>query len=95
MYGSWDMKRGRQEFFVILDHFLPFYPTNKPKNQKFEKMKKSLEISLFYTYVPKIMIRCTVPEIWCGTDGRMDGKKKWYIEVSAPPKKWQKATKNP
>ena len=70
------MKRGRQEFFVILDHFLPFYPTNKPKNQKFEKMKKSLEISLFYTHVPKIMIRCTVPEIWCGTDGRMDGKKK-------------------
>ena len=28
------------EIFVILDHFLPFYPTNKPKNHNFEKMKK-------------------------------------------------------
>ena len=26
--------------FVILDHFLPFYPLNNPKNQNFEKMKK-------------------------------------------------------
>ena len=29
------------EFFVILGHFLPFYPTNNPKNQNFEKMKKT------------------------------------------------------
>ena len=29
-----------KEFFVILDHFLPFYPPNNPKNQNFEKMKK-------------------------------------------------------
>ena len=28
-------------FFVILDHFLPFYPTNNPKNQNFEIMKKT------------------------------------------------------
>ena len=27
-------------FFVILDHFFPFYPSNNPKNQNFEKMKK-------------------------------------------------------
>ena len=26
--------------FVILDHFLPFYPCNNHKNQNFEKMKK-------------------------------------------------------
>ena len=25
------------ESFVILGHFLPFYPTNNPKNQNFEK----------------------------------------------------------
>ena len=40
------------------------------------------------------MIRwCTVPEIWCATDGqtdgrtsgRTDGRKKWHIEVGAPP----------
>ena len=27
-YGAW-----RTEFFVMLDHFLPFYPSNIPKNQ--------------------------------------------------------------
>ena len=29
------------EFFVILDHFLPFYPPNNPKNQNFGKSKKA------------------------------------------------------
>ena len=62
MYGSWDMKRNRQNFFVILGHFLPFYPTKNLEKQHFEK---HLEISSFYTSVPKIMIiRYTVPEIW-------------------------------
>ena len=28
------------EFFVILSHSLPFYPTSNPKNENFEKMKK-------------------------------------------------------
>ena len=28
------------EFFVTLDQFLPFYPTNNPENQNYEKMKK-------------------------------------------------------
>ena len=27
-------------FWVILGHFLPFYPPNDPENQNFEKMKK-------------------------------------------------------
>ena len=129
------------DFFVILGHFLLFYPTNNPKSQNFEKIKKmpgiiilckctknhdhmlywfwdmacdgcnfyfsflavfcpftplgletGLEISSFYTCVPKIMIRwCTVPEIWCGMDGRMDRRmdrwKKWHKEMSAPPNK--------
>ena len=62
-----------------------------PKHQNFKKMKKTLEISPFYTCVPNIMIRwCTVPEIWCPThgrtDGRTDGRKKWLVEVGAPPK---------
>ena len=39
MYGSSDMECNRQ-FFVILDHFLPFYLTYNPKNQNFEKIKK-------------------------------------------------------
>ena len=41
MYGSWDTECNRQNFFVILDNFLPFYPSNNTKNQNFEKMKKS------------------------------------------------------
>ena len=28
------------EFFVILDHFLPFYPHMDPENQNFGKMEK-------------------------------------------------------
>ena len=38
MYGSWEAQQ--TEFFVILGHFLPFYRTNNPKNQNFEKIKK-------------------------------------------------------
>ena len=37
MYGSWDMECNRQNFFVILDHFLHFYP---PTIQKFKILKK-------------------------------------------------------
>ena len=52
------------EFFVIFGHFLPFYPTNNPKTQNFEKMKKCLETSSFYTNVRKVMIKYyIVPEI--------------------------------
>ena len=29
------------EFFVVLDCFLPFYPTNNLKNKNFEKLKKT------------------------------------------------------
>ena len=34
----WSMTK--HEFFVILNHFLPFYPTNNPGNQNFEKILK-------------------------------------------------------
>ena len=41
MYGSErDMKHNRQ-LFLILDHFLPFYPTNNLENENFEKMRKT------------------------------------------------------
>ena len=36
-YGAW-----QTEFFVILDHFLYFYPPNILESQNFEKMKKTL-----------------------------------------------------
>ena len=69
MYGSWGMERDGI-FFVILDYFLPLYPTNNPKNQNFEKIKKKrMEISSFSTSAPKIMIiSYTVPKIRRGTD---------------------------
>ena len=43
-YDVWFLRYGEQwtEFFVILDHFLPFYSSNNSKNQNFEKMKKPL-----------------------------------------------------
>ena len=63
---------------IVIFHFglfLPFYPPIIPKNKISKKMKKHLEISSFYTVVPKIMIRwCTVPKIWCVTDGWTDGR---------------------
>ena len=56
----------------IFCHFGPFFafsPSEKPKNQNFENLKRCLEISLFDTSVPKIMIICyTVPEIWSMMD---------------------------
>ena len=52
------------EFLIIFGHFLPFYPPNSLQNENTKKMKKCLEISSFYTSVPKIMIvGYTVPEI--------------------------------
>ena len=52
---------------IVIFHFGPFFALlpllEKWKFQKNEK--KSLEISSFYTSVPKLMIICyTVPEIW-------------------------------
>ena len=41
MHGSSDMECNGQNFFVILDYFSPFFLYNNPKNQNFEKMKKT------------------------------------------------------
>ena len=57
------------EFFVIWTTFCPLTSLTTQKIKILKKWKKHLEISLFYTNVPKIMIICyTVPEIWCRTD---------------------------
>ena len=61
-YGVWWMSL----LFFILVYFLPFYPPPfpflySPKNKISKKWKKRLQISSFYTSVPKM-------------DGRMDGK---------------------
>ena len=36
-YEAW-----KTEFFVTVDHFLPFYHPNNQKNQNFEKLKKNI-----------------------------------------------------
>ena len=42
-YDVWFLRyrARRTEYFVILDHFLLFYHLNNPKNQNFEKMRKT------------------------------------------------------
>ena len=42
-YHEWFLRYGAQQtkFFLILDHFLPFYPPNNKENQNFEKLKKA------------------------------------------------------
>ena len=68
IYSSWDIEQNIL-ILVILGHLLPFYPHKNPKNQNFEKWKNLLEISSFYTYVPKItIIWCIFPEIWSETE---------------------------
>ena len=82
-------------YFSFWPFFCPFTPRPpsphyRSKELKFNKMKKRLYISSFCTCVPKILITCLVPEIWCATDGQsdeqMNRQKKWHIEVGAPPK---------
>ena len=57
-------------FFGGGSYYLPFYPPNSPKNENFKQMKKkTLEISSFYTSVPRSMIIFfTVLKIWHVTD---------------------------
>ena len=51
--------------FFISANFFPFYFTSSPKSENFKTMKKHLEISPFYTSIPKIMIMCyTILQIW-------------------------------
>ena len=64
--GSWDTE-WNTEFLVIFGHFWPFYPPSSPmttwKIKILKNWKKHLEISSFYTCVPK-MIWCILLEVW-------------------------------
>ena len=97
MYGSWDMKRGGQNFwhFEILKNWKKHLEISFYTKFNYLTLKFYLTIfhfGLFFALlappnirVPKIMIRwCTASKIWCTTDGR---RKKWHIEVGTPPKK--------
>ena len=56
IYGSWDSKCNRLNFFVIWGHFLAFYLPNSLKNRNIKKKKKKTNIISFHTSVPKFMI---------------------------------------
>ena len=56
IYSSWDIAQHILKL-VILGRFLPFYLPKNPINQNFQKWKNLLEISSFYTCVPKITIK--------------------------------------
>ena len=75
-------------FWVI---FCPFTSLTTWTIKILKRWKKHLDMSSFYTCVPKIMITwCMVPEKSYVMDGQTDGQKrqkKWHIEVGAPPKK--------
>ena len=87
LFCSWDMVHDGCNYFSFWAVFCPFTPVTPQKIKISQKWRKHLEISSFYTCVPKIMIRwCTVPERWCVTDGQTGEQKKWHIEVRAPPK---------
>ena len=68
-YDVWFLRYGVQqtEFFVILDHFLPFYPLTTPKIKILKNWKKHLNMLSFYTSAPQMtIIWCMVPEICDG-----------------------------
>ena len=69
LYCSSDMMCDGCNYFSFWTIFCPFTPLTAQKIKILKKWKKHLEISSFYTSVPKIMIICyTVPEIWYVTD---------------------------
>ena len=62
------------QFFVILDHFLPFYPPNNPKNQNFQKMEESPGDII-------ILHKCTKNQnhmLHCSRDTTRDGCKFYF-----------------
>ena len=70
IYSSWDIEHYRLKL-VIMGHFLPFYPPplKTDKIRILKKWKKFLQISSFYTSVPKTtIIWSTVPEIQSETE---------------------------
>ena len=69
MYGSWDIERDIQNFLSFWTIFCTFTPLTSWKIKILKRLKNVLEISSFYTNVPKIMIICySVPEMRCVTD---------------------------
>ena len=90
VYFSWDMAHDGCNYFSFWAISRRFAPLTCSKNQNFKWNEKTPGVVILHN-VSKIMIRwCTVPEIWCVTDGWTDGWKK-DTEVGAPPKNYSRA----
>ena len=64
MYGSWDMKRDKQNFLSFWTLFCPFTPLTTQKIKILKNWKKHMKILSFYTCMAYMtIIWCMVPEI--------------------------------
>ena len=84
LYCSWDIWCVTDVIIFPLGYFLSFYRPNSPKNRKFQKKKKNKQTKTMYQ---KLWLD-NVQFLRYGAQ-RKDGRKKWRIEVGAPPKKNQ------
>ena len=67
MYGFWDMKFNRQNFFAILGNFLPFCP-NTLKNKKIKNLKKPWRYHHFTQVYQKSWSSAILFQRWRMTD---------------------------
>ena len=90
VYCSWDMEHDRCNHFSFWDIFCPFTPLTAQKIKISKKWKKNAWRCHHFTYVYQKLWS----DVWFlrngarRTDGRMDGQKKWHIEVGAQSKNW-------
>ena len=89
-----------------MGYFLHFYSSNSPKNQNFEKMKKTPgDIIILHTYTKNydqmmhsswdvVHAQWTDRQMHRRTHRHKDAWKKWHIEVGALPKKWSRVKEN-
>ena len=72
LYCSWDiMVHDRCNFYFSFGAIFCFLTPTPWKSKFLKNEKKPLEISSFYTFVPKIMIN--YDQLWCTTDGWTNG----------------------
>ena len=76
MYGSWDMKCNRHNFFIILGHFLPFYPLKTPKMKCQKNEKTHGDIIILHKFNKNHDHR-----LYCSWDMACDGCNYFHFEL--------------
>ena len=98
IFGLWDIKRTKHNFLSFCTTFCRFTPltTQKIKLKKIKKEKKKNNFWRYYHFISPYH-KLWLDDAWFlrygawQMDGQMDGRrtkgrKKWHIEVNAPPK---------